>query len=337
MLTVSVYDVAGQVWYEQNTTGAPGAFTQGCAVVASAQDESSHNIYYYGGFDGLNPRGPFNDDVWVLSVPSFIWMKVKSGNSSHARAGHKCVKPYPDQMFVIGGYNALVGSDFQCVAGGVVQIFNLSSNTWLTSYDPNIWSDYEIPSMIYAVIGGLEQGSATQTSPSPTGFANPSMTRLFGTLYNNSKIATWYPYAATITGGSNATINNGSTATSIPTSAPGSGKSPTLGVALGVIFGLLSVALVAIGLLLARRRNIRKGYEYPPPSESLDNRNWISKCLVRNSTSYVQPPPDAKLPGTKPVNPPSAFEEPKKAPGVPEMSGMQIHEMMGMFLLVTFL
>ncbi len=105
MSTVSVYDSANKLWYEQPTSGSPSPpqLAQGCAVVASAQDGSSHNIYWYGGFDGLHLTEPFSDDVWILSIPSFMWMKVYSGNSTHARAGHRCFKPYPDQMLVVGG------------------------------------------------------------------------------------------------------------------------------------------------------------------------------------------------------------------------------------------
>jgi len=91
MTNVSVYDIANNVWYEQPTSGTfPGALAQGCTVLASAQDGSSHNIYWYGGFDGIDPSKPYSDDVWILSVPSFMWMKVQTG-SGPGRASHKCV------------------------------------------------------------------------------------------------------------------------------------------------------------------------------------------------------------------------------------------------------
>ncbi len=129
MSTVSVYDIANQVWYEQGTSGAaPGAYTQGCAVLASAQDGSSHNIYWSGGFNGLDEASDqsFTDDVWFLSIPSVVWTKVKSGIASHARAGHKCFKPYPDQMFVIGGFRPLSGEVPLCLINSFIDIFNLS-------------------------------------------------------------------------------------------------------------------------------------------------------------------------------------------------------------------
>src|SRR5882757_4065547 len=104
MSTVSVYDIGREEWYEQVTTGdVPSPLTQGCSVLASAQDGSSHNIYWYGGFNGYEIAKSLSDDVWTLSIPSFTWTKLYSGNITYGRAGHVCAKPYPDQMIVIGG------------------------------------------------------------------------------------------------------------------------------------------------------------------------------------------------------------------------------------------
>ena len=57
--------------------------------MATASDRSSFNIFYYGGFDGINVKDSFSDDVWVLSLPSFTWIKISEGKSIHGRAGHK--------------------------------------------------------------------------------------------------------------------------------------------------------------------------------------------------------------------------------------------------------
>lgn len=50
MSTLDVYDIATSQWYHQQTTGtAPGVRVNPCAVVASAPDASSFNIYLFGG------------------------------------------------------------------------------------------------------------------------------------------------------------------------------------------------------------------------------------------------------------------------------------------------
>lgn len=50
MSTLDVYDIANSVWYHQQTTGtAPGVRVNPCAVIASAPDASSFQVYLHGG------------------------------------------------------------------------------------------------------------------------------------------------------------------------------------------------------------------------------------------------------------------------------------------------
>jgi len=322
MSTVDIYDIATQQWYRQQTTGAPGQLTQGCAVLASAQDGTSHNIYWYGGYDGISQAGDFVDDVWILSIPSFMWMKVYSGKTDHARAGHRCTKPYPDQMFVIGGYSSISGTTPQCVDGNIVQVFNLSSATWIEKYDPTKWSNYTVPFMISSMIGGTGTGSATQTAPSPSGFSNSSMTALFGSAYNSSKIATWYPYAPSQTADNNRT-------TILPTPVPksGGGTPKYLAPVLGVVLGLFFVTLVIIAIMLWRRRKYLKPNPSGSQSEAgtMDNRNRVTRWLRAT-------PVDAKAPTvTTDETPSSPYEEEVSTVNAAEISGSQVHEMMGTF------
>lgn len=254
MSNINVYDIAADKWYTQATTGGPSQLTRGCAVVQPAQDYSSFSIYYYGGYDGLHytDSSDFKDDVWVLSLPSFMWMKVASGRSGHGRAGHKCVMPYPDQMMVIGGAPAQPGDAPTCVEGGFVELFNLSSTKWLDQYDPNVWSKYQIPSMIYQMIGGDEYGSATSSTPAATGWATPALASVFATSYPTSKITTYYPYAV-------ASANSSSLPTvSAHSGGGGSGVPKYLPPLLGVILGLIVVSSIVVGILVWRRRRLFK-------------------------------------------------------------------------------
>ena len=119
--------------YTQQTSGdIPAQLTLFCSVVATAADNSSYNIYIYGGYDGIDSSHATSDDVYVLSIPSFTWVKVYSGTRTHGRSGHKCVKVYPDQMFVLGGIHQ--GSVWR--EGGIVQVFNLNTLRFQDSYSP---------------------------------------------------------------------------------------------------------------------------------------------------------------------------------------------------------
>lgn len=151
METVSVYDVKSQTWYLQNTTGdTPPQLTQFCSVLASAADGSSHNIYIYGGYSGLVYDENASDDVYILSLPSFKWIKAYSGTNTHGRVGHRCIKVYPDQMLALGGMHIDIT---HCLEDGVIVNFNLNSLRF-EDYDPTQWGEYQVPDIVTAEIGG---------------------------------------------------------------------------------------------------------------------------------------------------------------------------------------
>lgn len=152
METVSVYDVESKTWYLQNTTGEiPPQLTQFCSALASSSDGSSHNIYIYGGYDGLEYNSNPSDDVYILSIPSFKWIKAYNGSSTHSRSGHRCVKVYPDQMLVLGGQHV---ASSNCLEDGVLVNFNLNRLEFQDSYDPTKWDDYQVPQLVTSEIGG---------------------------------------------------------------------------------------------------------------------------------------------------------------------------------------
>lgn len=154
MKSVPIYDIKGQSWFLQDTSGdTPPQLTQFCSVVATAKDGSSSNIYIYGGYDGLSSGDAPIDDVYILSLPSFTWVKAYTGKTAHGRRSHKCAKVYPDQMFVVGGQSQQL-DNYNCLGGGLIQIFNLNTLQWQDKYDPTVWSEYKVPSVVTAKIGG---------------------------------------------------------------------------------------------------------------------------------------------------------------------------------------
>lgn len=259
MQVIDIYDVASNKWYQQKVEGTtPPALTRGCAVLAPAQDYSSFNIYYYGGYDGINPKNDFSDAVWVLSIPSFQWTKVYEGTALHARAGHQCVMPYPDQMMVIGGYTAQPGNGYPpCLDGGIIQVFNLSTVEWLDGYSPTKWSNYTVPAVIRSKIGGDEKGSATKTTPEPSGWADPSLASVFATPYATSKINTWYPYTELKETDRPIVPGDGNTGGS---GGGGGGTPKWVAPVLGVVLGLVFITAILVGFCLWRRRRVlRRG------------------------------------------------------------------------------
>ncbi|CCC14461.1 hypothetical protein SMACR_09267 [Sordaria macrospora] len=253
MTTIDVYDVANDQWYSQPTTGDnPGQLTRGCAVVAPAEDQSSFNIYYYGGYEGLKVTDDFNDDVWVLSVPSFTWTKITSSTSS-GRAGHKCFMPYPDQMLVLGGYTNTPSSGPPTCLPELVRVFNMTTGTWLSGYDPTKHSSYGVPEAVQKRIGGSATGGATARAPSD-GWASADLGKVFDTKYT-TKIATYYPYASEAPSNNTNPTSPGSGATDDDDKRSG-GVPSWLPPVLGVVLGLMLLTIIAVLVLLWRRRRL---------------------------------------------------------------------------------
>lgn len=265
MNVIDVYDIDSSTWYKQATTGpTPEIRVNPCAIAVSAADGSSTQVYMYGG-QNLIPAGEQKqyDDVWILTVPSFTWIKVDTSDQSvpPARAGHTC-NVWNGQMVVVGGY---VGQDLSCDSPGIY-VFNTSSLAWQNSYVALETNDnlnrqdsqrhdssalqgsfgYAVPREVQSVIGGNAVGAATITAPAQTASDGP--------------LATGGPITYTVTGA------DGSVATE--TSVPGSGTSGSdnssssgrnVGaIVAGVIAGCLAILAAYLGFCTwVYRRQLR--------------------------------------------------------------------------------
>ena len=224
---IDVYDIASSVWYKQATNGtAPSIRVDPCAVAASASDGSSINVYLYGG-QNLLPAGQQvqYDDMWILTIPSFTWIKVdQSGQSTPPpRAGHTC-NIWDSQMIVVGGY---VGN-ISCDVG--VYVFDASELKWQNSFTPLNGSNalnqqssqsqnssglsgsfgYQVPAAVQSIIGGQATGGATVTAPALSATSGP--------------LATGKPITYTVTGANGATVTETATASSTGGSNPSNNK-----------------------------------------------------------------------------------------------------------------
>lgn len=245
MTSLPVYDIASGDWYLQNTTGeAPGQLTEFCSVVAPAKDSSSFNVYIYGGYDGLNAGDVPSDDVWILSIPSFRWIKAYTGTQTHGRSGHYCVAPYPDKMLVIGG---VYQNQANCVEGGIVQVFNLNTLQFQNTYDPETWTDYEVPSVVSKVIGGDGSGGSTSTAS----WSNNALGGIFAQKYTR-QVTQYYPYESN----NSSSSTNGTAGNSSPNGSSGITKGAIIGISVAAAIIVFFILILA-ALLMRRRRIIR--------------------------------------------------------------------------------
>ncbi|QSS65061.1 hypothetical protein I7I51_05902 [Histoplasma capsulatum] len=246
MRSVPVYNIDKRKWYLQNTTGDyPPALAHFCSVVAAAKDGSSYNIYIYGGYSGSESADYPYDNAYILSVPSFEWISVYDGDRKLGRRSHKCIKPYPDKMFVLGGQSR---SEIDRI--DFIRVFNLNTLRFQNTYHPEEWGEYEVPDLVTARIGGDAKGGATTLEP--VSWGHDDLRDLFGTKYTKP-IKTYYPYplynssAPTTTKSPQDNSKGGGNVSGLP-----KWVAPVLGVVLGLIF---ITGLAVLWLLWRRRRD----------------------------------------------------------------------------------
>jgi hypothetical protein len=152
MAEITIIDIAAllrgdKVWWFRQDTGphAPPALVDFCAIVASAQDNSSHNIYVYGGRNKTDIFG----DVWVLSLPQFVWTHVLEGTKP--RYGITCHKLGNQQMLILGGRLGDLTKD--CGISEGVFMLDITSLQWITAFQkPD--GQYNVPKALVEKIGG---------------------------------------------------------------------------------------------------------------------------------------------------------------------------------------
>lgn len=273
MTSLPVYDIASAKWYVQQTTGdAPGQLTEFCSVVAVANDSSSFNVYIYGGYDGLNADDLPSDDVWILSIPSFTWVKAYSGTSSHGRSGHRCVTPYPDQMIIIGGVHQNQAS---CVEGGIIQVFNLNTLQFQNTYDPATWSEYAVPAVLAKAIGGSAQGGSSKTAA----WSDNALGGVFSQKYSR-QISRYYPYKSDGSSDALSPSKGGSS---------GIGKGAIIGISIAAVVLLILLILLILLLVRRRRRRIRSSAsEKSSSSGSSQSRvsRWLNGASCATTPKY---------------------------------------------------
>ena len=183
-VNASVYDIGKQQWYQQAASGdVPPWRYVGCSVAVSAPDRSSHSIYMFGGWG--NTAGASDGNVYVLSLPSFRWIRINE--DSDLRARHQCTLIGKNTMLVVGGNHprgqelqpfGIAGCDTSSMFSQGLGIFSLNNHTWSSNYDPLEGSAaYQVHPSISQVIGGTLDGGSTNQTPFG-GFSQPALAAL---------------------------------------------------------------------------------------------------------------------------------------------------------------
>lgn len=280
--TIDIYDIAGAKWYSQNTTGSVPTepISAACAVAASADDKSSHNIYFYGGHGGLSytsgdPGSKTNSKFYVLTLPYFRWIEVLNPSSGDVtgRSLHQCHRVQPNQILIVGGHptaNSQINSAgvANCAlfpGPGPAMVFDMNTcEVYNDGWDPAKKADYKVPDKVTAVIGGSGTGGATKKDPEG-GWSDTGLQKLFSNpdAYTQTVTPLWAytPTSTTISGTGITTI------TSTP-SGTGSSFPSYIPPLLGTLLGLFSVITVLSIILFILRRRKQKSALDAAPSET---------------------------------------------------------------------
>jgi hypothetical protein len=186
--TVDIFDIGSYrsdpskngTWYQQKTSGEiPPPRIDSCTVVGSAPDNSSHNIYMFGGWDPTQIN-KWYDEVYVLSIPSFTWVKMYYAESP--RYGHTC-HVVGRQMITTGGRNIRRNVTNYCdweLHG--IAVLDMPTMTWGSIFNATL-GQYEVSADVVKKIGGTPQGGNSKQIPD-LGWSS----RELGTLMNTTRI-----------------------------------------------------------------------------------------------------------------------------------------------------
>lgn len=149
MNEIHIYDIATSTWYIQLASGptrfgVPKPRQQLCLTLAPAADNSSYNIFMYGG--GQNNRFGGYDEVWILSLPSFVWVKAYEG--SNGTVGASCHLYKQRQMLITGGRRS---DNRDCHV--FWKIYDITDGAWKDEFNPAL-EGFQVPDVLMAEIGG---------------------------------------------------------------------------------------------------------------------------------------------------------------------------------------
>ncbi|KAM5351446.1 hypothetical protein ACJ41O_004169 [Fusarium nematophilum] len=299
---IILYDILSGKSYFQNATGdVPELRRRFCAGATWVDDQSSYNIYLYGGAGEEEGSVGF-DDIYILSLPTFTWIKMYPADSNTTgdfpHHSFTCNVVNEAQMFVHGGFFPL---NDECDVPDQWGLHNMDlgrqndDNSPWALYEPDK-TKYVVPTDVISIVGGSADGGATKTAPED-GFSHQDLKAL---MTRKASVATREPTRdipdATGTGDS------------------GSGSKLSTGAIAGIAVGgsvALIAALVGCFCFIRRYRHGRgrhgsqqpmaQPYDYHHPAHpSVSSNQYSPGPWTPHSASFgpSSPPPFQSRPQT---------------------------------------
>ncbi|KAF8544371.1 hypothetical protein BDD12DRAFT_873078 [Trichophaea hybrida] len=247
MREFSIYSTKRSKWYSYVSpegSAIPDPRSDMCWAVVSAQDNSSHQIIMYGGRSTNDLE--IDGSVWVLSIPSFDWVRLPGNSTDSSREPGKRVNPTcvlvgNKYMLSWGGRRYLKnGGNLQCDKyGNAVFLLDINKGDWVDQYE--VGQHYLVPEAVVKVIGGSGKGGAKKLVPDG-GFGDLELEKLMKFKIEESPdISTLSP-----------TVQS---------------SKPRTGIIIGaVVGGIAIVAALGASFFIFRRRKHQLQANTPPPA-----------------------------------------------------------------------
>ncbi|TLD33759.1 hypothetical protein PspLS_00734 [Pyricularia sp. CBS 133598] len=232
--TVYMYDIATQTFHNQTTTGdIPAPRERPCAVATHKKDGRSYEIFLWG---GKNSTEVLND-LYVLTVPGFTWMKIPHFEED-GRYQHSCaiVGKGQSQMLNVGGLQSISRREDSYGVdnwSNGLKIFDLTKWFWRDNYDPNA--------------AAYEPNEQVQNWYS-------SQSNLQSVQWTDDKTKALFPLAAQ----TDPTNNPGGSGQPETPRDDGASRSSPVGAIVGGVVGGVVLLAAAILFFILRRRRLRR-------------------------------------------------------------------------------
>ncbi|KAL8685358.1 MAG: hypothetical protein Q9224_005849 [Gallowayella concinna] len=104
--TIWAYDHMGNRAYKQVATGEIPKPRRDFCLAGLSSENGTYEIFLYGGYNGnLGPDAVPYDEIYILTLPAFHWLKVNYP-PQHPRHGHSCNAIGGSQIISVGGLDS---------------------------------------------------------------------------------------------------------------------------------------------------------------------------------------------------------------------------------------
>ncbi|KAF4815689.1 Kelch repeat-containing protein [Colletotrichum siamense] len=141
---LTFYDPITKNWYWQKATGTPPTARRGFCYVGAEGKNGTYEIFVFGGTN--TDSGSTFDDVFVLSLPGFVWTQVPY-ESKNTRRYHTCTVVGRRQMLSVGGTDGKTAWSGADPWPNGLGLFDMTDWEWKTDYDAEA-KDYETANTI---------------------------------------------------------------------------------------------------------------------------------------------------------------------------------------------